>query len=149
MYSLNKGDCEHCGRDFHYLLTNAAFGDFSYAYCDSCGTLATVRYDNRSFAGLPPAAELHRQIDKLWEPLLRRCECGGRFHIGSSPRCVHCNSVLSPQYAASYIERNLPKRQRGWHWPGSWFQEYCLAIEDPRNPGRVRQLDDPLPHPGQ
>ncbi|MGB6974981.1 MAG: hypothetical protein WBD67_09900 [Terracidiphilus sp.] len=144
MFSLDKGDCEHCGRDFHYQLTNAAFGDFSYAYCDSCGTLATIRYDSLSFADLPPAAELHRQIDKLWEPLLRRCNCGGRFCVGASPRCIHCNSQLSPQFAASYIQSSLPQRRRGWKWSDSWTDEYCLAIEDPRDPGHMRQMDDPV-----
>lgn len=149
MYSLDKGDCEHCGRDFHYQLTNAAFGDFSYAYCDSCGTLATIRYDSVAFADLPPAAEPYRQIDKLWEPRLHRCGCGGSFRVGASPRCIHCNSQLSPQHAATYIQSNLPQRRSGWKWPDSWSDEYCLSIEDMRNPGHMRQMDDPIigPHP--
>jgi hypothetical protein len=144
MYSLDKGDCEHCGRDFHYQLNNAAFGDFSYAYCECCGALAVIHYGSVAFTRLPPAAKLHRPIDKLWEPLLRPCDCGGSFRTAASPRCIHCNSTLSPQFAATYIERNLPHRRSGWQWPGSWSDEYCLSIEDPRNPGRMRQLEDPI-----
>ncbi|HEU5350435.1 MAG TPA: hypothetical protein VFU55_02490 [Terracidiphilus sp.] len=144
MYSLDKGDCEHCGHDFHYQLTNAAFGDFSYAYCDSCGMLAVIHYSGAGFASLPRASELHRPIDKRWEPLLKHCECGGSFRAAASPRCLHCNSTLSPEFAAGYIQGNLPQRRSGWKWPGSWSQEYCLAFEDPRNPGHMRQLEDPI-----
>jgi hypothetical protein len=144
MYSLDKGDCEHCGRDFHYQLTNASFGDFSYAYCDCCGTLAIIHHGSVALAGLLPAAEQNRPIDKRWEPRLRHCECGGSFRAAASPRCIHCNSALSPQYAAGYIQSNLPQRRRGWQWPNSWSQDYCLSIEDPRNPGHLRQMEDPI-----
>ena len=46
MFSLHKGDCEHCCRTYHYMLLHAGFGDFSYAYCDACGMLATFHYSN-------------------------------------------------------------------------------------------------------
>lgn len=144
MYSLHKGDCEHCGHEFRYQLTSAVFGRFFYAYCDACGTLATVQPGTVAGAGAPPADKTTYEIPALWEPLLKCCPCGGHFRAGCAPRCIHCNSVLSPQSAATYIQRNFADNRRGWKWPGTWSAEFCMAIEDPRNPGHLRQLDDPV-----
>ncbi|HUX44560.1 MAG TPA: hypothetical protein VMV57_07415 [Terracidiphilus sp.] len=153
MFTLSKGDCEHCSRTFHYQLWQAGFGDFSYAYCDSCGTLAVFNFSNQKLNALPALSETHRAIDAAWEPHLAPCGCGGRFRKGAAPRCVHCNSILSPEYAASYIERNSTERLRGWHWQNNWNADYCLAIEDPHEPGTLRQVTDPIleavPAPGK
>jgi phage FluMu protein Com len=147
MYSLSKGECEHCNRTFHYLLLNATFGNFFYAYCDSCGTLATVSEDSEALARLPILTPPRRVIDSKWETLLCRCNCGGHFRARSAPRCIHCNSVLSPEAAATFIERNSTERMRGWRWSGSWSEEYCIALEDPQSPGTLRQMVDPVPVP--
>jgi hypothetical protein len=144
MFALHKGDCEHCCRDYRYMLLHAGFGEFSYAYCDSCGTLAAFAYTNRELLSLPPLSAKHEEIDAAWEPFLRPCACGGHFRKGASPRCVYCNSALSADYAAGHIERNSVGAARGWRWQRNWNDLYCLVIEDPNNPGTLRQIADPI-----
>jgi hypothetical protein len=143
MFALHKGDCEHCSRTFRYTLLHAGFGDFSYAYCDSCGMLATFNYSNSFLVTMPPASATHQVIDPEWEPFIDPCECGGHFRSGASPRCVFCNATLSAQHAATHIERNTINA-RGWHWQGNWTDLYCIAMEDPKDPGNLRQIDDPF-----
>ncbi len=144
MFSLHKGDCEHCSRTYRYMLLHAGFGDFSYAYCDSCGTLAALAYTNRDLSNLPATTVRHEEIEKGWEPYLRPCSCGGSFRKGVSPRCVYCNSPLSADYAAGHIERNSVGATRGWRWQRNWHDMYCMVIEDPTNPGSLRQIADPI-----
>lgn len=144
MFSLNKGDCEHCSRTYRYMLLHAGFGDFSYAYCDCCGTLAAFAYTNKDLSNLPPISTRNEEIEAIWEPYLRPCSCGGSFRKGSAPRCVYCNSVLSAEYAASHIEKNSVCAARGWRWQRNWRDMYCLVIEDPKNPGYLRQIADPI-----
>jgi phage FluMu protein Com len=142
MFALQKGDCEHCNRSFHYTLLHAGFGDYSYAYCDSCGALATFSYSNSFLINMPPISAPHQVIDRAWEPYLSLCPCGGHFRAAAAPRCLFCNSVLSAQQAATYIERNTKGAPRGWRWQGNWTDVYCMAIEDPRVPGTLRQIND-------
>jgi hypothetical protein len=144
MFTLHKGDCEHCSRTFHYTLLHAGFGDYSYAYCDSCGMLATFNYSNGFLVTMPPVKVPHQVIDRAWEPFLAPCECGGHFRANAAPRCVFCNAPLSPQHAAAHIERNSKGAGRGWKWQGNWTDLYCLAMEDPRAPGTLRQINDPF-----
>lgn len=144
MFALHKGDCEHCLRTFRYTLLHAGFGDFSYAYCDACGMLATFSYSSSFLVKLPPSSETHQVIDSAWEPFIEPCACGGAFRSGAAPRCVHCTAPLSPQHAAAHIERNAIGAGRGWHWQGNWTDTYCIALEDPRDPGTLRQLEDPF-----
>jgi len=149
MFTLQKGDCEHCFRSFHYTLLHAGFGDCSYAYCDSCGMLATFNYSNSFLVNMPPITNPHQVIDRLWEPFLSPCDCSGHFRAGAAPRCLHCNGVLSAQHAASYIERNTKGAGRGWRWQGNWTDVYCLAMEDPRKPGTLRQISDVFLEPAR
>ena len=142
MFALHKGDCEHCTRAYRYTLLHAGFGDFSYAYCDTCGMLATFNYSNSFLVNLPPASVPHQVIDPEWEPFINPCECGGHFRADASPRCVFCSSVLSAEHAATHIERNTIGAGRGWHWQGNWTDLYCIAMEDPRDPGSLRQVED-------
>jgi hypothetical protein len=142
MFAMHKGDCEHCSRTFHYVLLNAGIGDFSYAYCDACGMLATLAYSNREVSYLPQSSETHQDIPRDWEPYLRPCACGGRFRKSASPRCVYCNSILSADFAAGHIERNSIGATRGWHWQRNWSDIFCMALEDPHNPGNLRQVSD-------
>jgi hypothetical protein len=144
MFALHKGDCEHCLRTFRYTLLHAGFGDFSYAYCDCCGMLATFNYSDSILVKLPPPAAPHQVIDSDWEPFLDACACGGSFRSGAAPRCVFCNSVLSAVHAATHIERNTVGSGRGWHWQGNWTDLYCIALEDPKDPGSLRQVEDPF-----
>jgi hypothetical protein len=144
MFALHKGDCEHCLRSYRYTLLHAAFGDFSYAYCDSCGILATFSYSNSHLVQLPPLSQAHQVIDPEWEPFLDPCPCGGHFRSGASPRCLACSSPLSAEHAASHIERNAIGAGRGWRWQRNWTDLYCIAMEDPKDPGSLRQVEDPF-----
>jgi hypothetical protein len=144
MFTLHKGDCEHCSQTYRYMLLHAGFGEFSYAYCECCGILAAFSYTNKDLQKLPPLSSKNEEIDADWEPFLRSCSCGGRFHKGASPRCIHCNSELSAEYAAGHIERNSVGAARGWHWQRNWSSLYCMVLEDPLNPGTMRQIADPI-----
>jgi hypothetical protein len=144
MVMLKKGDCEHCGRLYRYSLWHCGFGDTSYAYCDDCGMLATINYSNEGVAEFPEPSGKFQEIDPQWEPLLKHCECGGRFRKGATPRCPHCNEPLSATHAAAHMERQAVGAPKGWRWQGNWNGVYCLAIEDPRDPGTLRQMIDPV-----
>jgi hypothetical protein len=146
MVLLKKGDCEHCHRNYRYSLWHSGFGDNSYAYCDQCGMLATIAYSNRLVADFPTPSSQFQEIDTVWEPLLRPCECGGEFRKGSSPRCPHCHLALSPFYAAAHMEKQAVG-VRGWQWQRSWSGVYCMAIEDPNDPGTLMQIVDPIIKP--
>lgn len=147
MLMMKKGDCEHCGRLYRYSLWHCGFGDNSYAYCEDCGMLATISYSNPEVAGFPPLSAQCSVIDESWEPLLQPCACGGRFRKGASPRCPFCYEKLSPVHAATHMEKQAASGHRGWEWQMNWSGIYCLAIEDPHDPGTLRQMADPLLKP--
>ncbi len=144
MFTLHKGDCEHCCRIYHYTLLHAGFGDYSYAYCDTCGSLATFSYSSTFLLSLPALAVQHQVIDASWESFVLPCACEGQFRSGASPRCVFCSHPLSAEHASPHIERNSVGAGRGWRWQRNWTEVYCMALEDPRNPGRLRQIVDPF-----
>ncbi len=144
MAILKKGDCEHCHRIYRYSLWHSGFGDNSYAYCDQCGMLGTLSYSNPEVAGFPPASVMYQEIDEAWESLLRPCECGGHFRQGAAPRCPFCHDVLSPTYAAGHMEKQAVGAVRGWQWQKNWSGVYCMAIEDPHDPGTLLQMVDPV-----
>ena len=144
MFALHKGDCEHCCRTYRYMLLHAGFGDFSYAYCDCLRNARRLAYTNRISRICRDDLPTHQEIDAGWEPYLRPCSCGGNFRKGASPRCVYCNSPLSADYAAGHIERNSVGATRGWRWQRNWHDMYCMVIEDPTNPGSLRQIADPI-----
>ena len=146
MFTLQKGDCEHCARTFRYALLNAVFGDFFYAYCDTCGALATVGSTNSILLTMPKTDLSNQAIIPEWEPYLKACVCGGAFRRGASPRCLYCDKTLSAEIAAPHIEKNTVGAPRGWHWQRNWTDTYCLAIEDPKKPGNLRQIVDPFLH---
>ncbi len=144
MFTLHRGDCEHCCRVYRYTLLHAGFGDYSYAYCDSCGTLATFSYSSGFLLNLPHLQAQHQAIDPSWEPFIAECACGGHFRSNASPHCVYCNGTLSAEHAAPHIERNSVGAGRGWRWQRNWSDVYCMALEDPHNPGTLRQVIDPF-----
>ena len=144
MFTLNRGDCEHCHRTYNYELWHALFGDFSYAYCDSCGILATFDDRHEAVTRLPHLSVPNQEIDAAWEPFLRACACGGRFRKGASPRCPRCREVLSPGYAGVHIQRNSRGAPRGWVWQKNWSGPYCIAIEEPQHAGTMRRVVDPF-----
>jgi hypothetical protein len=147
MLRLNRGDCEHCHRNYNYELWHAGFGDFTYAYCDTCGLVATLDEKSGLVAQLPKVPLQCQEMDAKWEPYLRPCACGGRFRRGASPRCPYCRQPLSANYAGTHIRQNLPVVPKGWEWQGNWSDVYCLAIEDPKQPGVLRSVSDPLIDP--
>jgi hypothetical protein len=144
MFSLLKGDCEHCGQTYRYSLLDSEFSDCSYAYCDTCGRLATVSYSSSFLLSMPPTQAPHQVIDEAWEAFLRPCECGGHFRRSAAPRCVVCVKPLSAEYAAEHIQRNFITGNRTWHWQGNWSDKYCIIIEDPKHPGRQRLVTNPF-----
>ena len=139
-----KGDCEHCGRFYRYSLWHSGFGDNSYAYCDECGMLGTVNYFNPQVAGFPPLAAQYQEIDESWEPFLEPCGCGGRFPQGASPRCPFCHEAALASHAAPHIEAQAVGARKGWHWQKNWSGVYCMAIDDPQEPGTLSPDDDPV-----
>lgn len=147
MHLMNKGDCEHCHRSYRYSLWDSAFGDNSYAYCDLCGMLATFTYSNTVVANLPPPSARYQEIDAAWQQHLSPCPCGGHFRKGASPRCPHCHQELSPLYAARHLEQNSRGSSKDWLWQRNWTGLYCLAIEDPTNPGTFLHAIDPVRQP--
>lgn len=64
------------------------------------------------------------------EPYVQACECGGRFRRGSVARCPHCNTPLSAEVAASWIEANAPGAKMGWCWQRKWSGTHCIIIEE-------------------
>jgi len=147
MFALHRGNCEHCHRGYNYELWHAPFGDFSYAYCDTCGLLATIDERNENVAQMPCATAQGQEMDAAWESYLRPCSCGGSFRKGASPRCPHCREALSARFAGAHISRNIVGTPRGWQWQDNWSESYCIAIEDPKNPGKMRHVADPFPDP--
>jgi hypothetical protein len=146
MVMLKKGDCEHCGRLYRYSLWHSGFGDNSYAYCDDCGMLALLNYSNGKVDALPPPGDRFGEIDESWETFLRSCSCGGTYRKGASPRCPSCRQKLSATHAAAHIEAQATGA-RGWSWQNNWSGIYCMAMNDPQNPGSVLQVVDPLARP--
>ncbi|MBS1805420.1 MAG: hypothetical protein JST28_18820 [Acidobacteria bacterium] len=146
MVMLKKGDCEHCGCFYRYSLWHSGFGDNSYAYCDDCGMLALLNYSNEYVASLPSPVDKFGEIESSWEQLLEPCPCGGRFRKGASPRCPSCREKLSAAHAAGHIESQA-LGARGWTWQNSWSGIYCVAMNDPVNPGSVLQVIDPILKP--
>jgi hypothetical protein len=147
MMNLKKGDCEHCGRLFRYSLWHSGFGDNSYAYCDDCGMLGTIGYSHEQVADFPQLSAKYMEIDQAWEPHLRPCLCGGRFRKGTSPRCPYCHQALSAMYSAAHMERQARGAPKGWRWQRNWSGTYCMAIEDPHEPGTLLQMLDPVIKP--
>ena len=144
MVILKRGDCEHCSRHYRYSLWHSGFGDNSYAYCNECGMLALLNYNNPQVAGFPRLTTEYAEIDESWEPFLKPCPCGGRFQRGQSPRCPFCKEKLSPTHAAAHIEAQARGAGKSWHWQNHWSGVYCMAIDDPGNPGALLQFTDPV-----
>lgn len=140
---LDTGDCEHCKRSFHNAIFHSGFDDSTYAYCDICGTTASLDGWNRRFPKEFAAKSLHHEICEEFEALLRPCSCGGRFRKGASPLCPHCKSAISAEYATDYIERNAPGSKKGWRWQRNWSGLYYIVIEEPANPGHMLAVKDP------
>jgi hypothetical protein len=125
------GSCEHCHEPFRYAIYHCGFGDCSYAYCDLCGQTAILSMWDKSWPELSDC-EVQQEICSAMEPLLKSCECGGRFKKGSAPRCPHCTERLSADSAASYVEANAPGTKKGWRWQRNWRGLYCMVVEGKR-----------------
>jgi hypothetical protein len=123
------GACEACSSHFGYYLVHNGFNDSAYAYCDTCGV--TALFDGWS-KSIPEGVtlEVHGPIATELEPLLRRCECGGRFIAAGAPRCPKCRSPLDPDHSAEFLERNAPGTAHGWRWQRTWQGLYAIVIED-------------------
>jgi hypothetical protein len=147
MVISKKGDCEHCRKSYRYSLIDSEFGENSYAYCDRCGSLATLSYSNHEVAGLPTLSARFREMDAEWEHFLRPCPCGGHFKKGASPRCPYCRAELSAEYATNHLERNSPDGKGRWRWQRNWNGQYAISVEDPNDPGTLKQLSDPVKSP--
>jgi hypothetical protein len=121
------GDCEHCKKQFGYYLIHNGFNDSAYAYCDTCGFTALM--DGWK---VPKDIHMvpHQSITPEVEPHLARCQCGGSFRVGASPRCPACRQPLSPVHAADYIERQAEGTKKGWRWQRAWTGLYCIIIDD-------------------
>ena len=147
MYNLHAGDCEHCLRKYKYSLWHSGFGESSYAYCDTCGTVAVCSY-RRFFPAMQPPTSAHFQvIEQEWEHLLAPCACGGAFRSNAAPRCVFCRHELSADYATGHIERNSRSTNRQWRWQRNWTGLYCIALEEPNQPGTLRLVSNPFARP--
>lgn len=87
-----KGRCESCGKEFGYYLIHNGFNESAFAYCDRCGETCLL-----NFWHVPEDVNLEDQgiIGETVEPWLGPCTCGGSFMREASPRCPHCNSILS------------------------------------------------------
>ena len=144
MFSLLKGDCEHCGQSYRYSLTDAEFSDCTYAYCDTCGKLATISKSSSYLVKMPPSAGEQHVISADWEEFLRPCRCGGHFRHNAAPRCMVCLKPLSAEHAAEHIERGFLPGNRFWRWQRNWTDRYCMDIEDPALPGVPRQVSNPF-----
>jgi hypothetical protein len=144
MAKIDQGQCEHCSQVYNYMLLHSGFGDKAYAYCETCGKLATLDGWNPRMKNIPVDVGWHHEINTDVERYLLPCSCGGRFRKGASPRCPHCTVPLSAERAAGHIEQNAPGTAKGWLWQRNWSGLYCVAIEDPKNPGTFRTVKDPL-----
>jgi hypothetical protein len=144
MFSLLRGECDHCGRAYRYSLLDAAFSDCSYAYCNTCGVLAIINYSSSYIMSMPQISTPHQVIDSAWEPYLRPCACGGQFRSGAAPRCMVCRRELSAVNATTHIERNFIAGSRTWSWQRNWTGSYCIDIESPALPGVPRHVENPF-----
>ena len=82
------------------------------------------------YKNIPAGAPLRVQgpIQLETEQWLQPCSCSGHFRRDASPRCPHCNAVLSAELATRYIEKNAPGARRGWRWPRVWPGMYAIVI---------------------
>jgi len=80
---------------------------------------------------IPTGAPLRIQgpIESETEPWLESCPCTGTFRREASPRCPHCNAVLSAELATPYIEKNAIGAKQGWRWQRNWLGMYAIIIE--------------------
>jgi hypothetical protein len=122
------GACDSCGRTFAYRLIHNGFNDSAFAYCDRCGSEASLScwYDH-----IPAGAKLkvHGPVNPEAEALLLPCSCGGTFRASASPRCPHCLAGLSAESAGVYIEANAPGTAKGWRWQRSWAGMYSIIVD--------------------
>lgn len=122
------GQCEHCGRTFRFRIIHNGFNDSAYAYCDECSF--TVHLSGWTQAAKRTALRIHQRITPDLETLLKPCPCGGTFRSSADPKCPHCAKALSPVTATSYIERDAPGTEKGWHWQQSWSGIYSIVLNE-------------------
>lgn len=125
------GICEHCHSHFEYWLCHCGMAESGYAYCESCGRTAILSEWDKRRPRLPDCPG-QQEICAAMESYLLPCECGGSFKKGATPRCPHCNQVLSAELATVYIEANAPGAKKGWRWQRNWSGIYCIVVEEKR-----------------
>ena len=123
------GTCEECHKRFEYELVHNGTHNSSYAYCDRCGCTAILDMTDSRFPVDMLKQSAYRAIAEGMEEHLKKCDCGGAFKAGATPRCPHCKEALSPTRAAMYIESNAPKTAHNWRWQMNWTGNYCMIIE--------------------
>jgi hypothetical protein len=94
-----------------------------------CGKTAILSYWSKLWPKAPSGCPPQQEICPEFEKYLLPCDCGGAFKKGSSPRCPHCQQLLSPLLAAGYLETNAPGTKKGWRWQRNWHDTYCIVIE--------------------
>ena len=144
MARRDRGECERCKLVFAYELLHSGFGDFKYAYCDTCGMTATFDSWNTWVSRISALTKGIGEIEPSAEPFLLPCQCGGHFQSGSLPRCPICKMPISADFAAGYLERNALGSMKGWRWQRNWSGAYCIVIEDPNSMGVLRIRKDPV-----
>lgn len=124
------GTCEHCGGTFAIEIFHNGFGDSSYTYCERCGETAILSGWSRQWPKDVKCTQA--EIAAEMERHLQKCECGGKFTKGNSPRCPLCKEPLSAEKATEYIEAQAPGTKGGWRWQRNWHGLYCAVIENRR-----------------
>ena len=148
--------CLHCIR----AIVNIAAGRIVTCCCmpDSATSPMPIAIDAACSPPLITRTRFLHFAANLSDASGDRCRVGAfpsplrlrwKLSEGCLPAVPHCNSTLSPEYAAGHIERNSVGAARGWHWQRNWNDVYCMVIEDPNNPGKLRQITDPMLEPVQ
>lgn len=140
--------CLGCRRNLRYRFIHNGFNESVYAYCDSCGKLATLDTNNGHVPRLVSQRDRDdwaSAIDTSFESELEPCACGGRFCRGAAPRCPYCRRSLTlddfrdpPSFATRVLCRL--GLSRTWLGPRSWTGLYSVVIEDNRVDNNLRPL---------
>ena len=87
--------CPGCGLGLFTVFHSPHLDDHRL-YCDCCPNAIEISYYDPAYArAVPPSGEYNRdQIMAAVEPLLRLCECGGRFRDNAPSRCFHCRAEV-------------------------------------------------------
>jgi hypothetical protein len=88
--------CPGCGTRL-YAVLHSPFCDDYRLYCDHCPRAVEVSFYDpvcKTAVDRLPADRTWEQMMAAFEPLLRPCECGGRFRGNAPRRCFACRAVV-------------------------------------------------------